>query len=46
MRSSCSVTVSGAASSNVVEPPLPPALGQGLERLYVLAERAGITLVE
>jgi hypothetical protein len=30
----------------VVEPPLPMALGQGLERLYALAERAGITLVE
>jgi hypothetical protein len=31
---------------DVIEPPLPLALGQGLERLYVLAERAGITLVE
>jgi hypothetical protein len=30
----------------VVEPPLPLALGRGLERLYALAERAGITLVE
>jgi RES domain len=30
----------------LVEPPLPLALGRGLERLYVLAERAGITLVE
>jgi hypothetical protein len=31
---------------DVLEPPLPLALGRGLERLYVLAERAGITLVE
>jgi hypothetical protein len=31
---------------DVVEPPLPLALGRGLERLYVLAERAGITLLE
>lgn len=31
---------------DVVEPPLPLALGRGLERLYALAERAGITLVE
>jgi hypothetical protein len=29
----------------VVEPPLPLALGRGLERLMELAERAGITLV-
>jgi hypothetical protein len=31
---------------DVVEPPLPLALGKGLERLYALAERAGITVVE
>jgi hypothetical protein len=31
---------------DAVEPPLPLALGRGRERLYVLAERAGITLVE
>jgi hypothetical protein len=30
----------------VVEPPLPLAVGRGLERLMELAERAGITLVE
>jgi hypothetical protein len=30
----------------VVEPPLPLAVGRGLERLQELAERAGITLVE
>jgi hypothetical protein len=30
----------------VVEPPLPLAVGRGLERLLELAERAGITLVE
>jgi hypothetical protein len=29
----------------VVEPPLPLAIGRGLERLMELAERAGITLV-
>jgi hypothetical protein len=30
----------------IVEPPLPLALGPGLERVLELAERAGITLVE
>jgi RES domain len=30
----------------IVEPPLPLAVGRGLERLMELAERAGITLVE
>ena len=30
----------------VIEPPLPLAVGRGLERLMELAERAGITLVE
>jgi RES domain len=30
----------------VIEPPLPLAVGRGLERLMGLAERAGITLVE
>jgi hypothetical protein len=31
---------------DVTEPPLPLAVGRGLERLFALAERAGITLVE
>ena len=30
----------------VVVPPLPLAVGRGRERLFVLAERAGITLVD
>jgi hypothetical protein len=36
----------GRRELEVVEPPLPLAVGQGLERLLALAERAGITLVE
>jgi RES domain len=31
---------------DVIEPPLPPAVGRGLERVQELAERAGITLVQ
>jgi hypothetical protein len=30
----------------VVEPPLPPAVGRGLDRVLELAELAGITIVE
>ena len=35
----------GRRELDVVEPPLPLAVGRGLERLQELAERAGITLV-
>ena len=45
-RSCCSPTASSARDLEVVVPPVPLVAGRGRERLFELAERAGITLVD